>query len=168
MLSVEPAALERLGGPQAAESLESVRSDLMEALGFPNGRLFEGVFRWTDSPALIPEVGQWVSSADRRVAQWLRPFGGEVLVAFVDGKYAAGVGMKRHDDRCWELAVGTEEQFRGRRLARSLVAQAARRVLDDGRVPTYLHGLGNDASAAVADAAGFPDRGWRIVGALPS
>jgi hypothetical protein len=42
------------------------------------------------------------------------------------------------------------------------VAQAARRVLDDGAVPTYLHAFDNVASARVAEAAGFPDRGWQV------
>jgi len=42
------------------------------------------------------------------------------------------------------------------------VAQAARRVLADGAVPTYLHAFDNEASARVADAAGFPDRGWHV------
>ena len=52
----------------------------------------------------------------------------------------------------------------GRGLARRLVAQAARRVLDEGAVPTYLHDPANVASAKVADAAGLPDRGWSVLG----
>ena len=47
------------------------------------------------------------------------------------------------------------------------VAQAARRVLDEGAVPTYLHERDNHASARVAEAAGFPDRGWRAYGVYP-
>jgi predicted GNAT family acetyltransferase len=47
------------------------------------------------------------------------------------------------------------------------VVTAARRVLADGRVPTYLHDLRNHASAHVAEASGFPDRGWRLLVALP-
>ena len=34
-------------------------------------------------------------------------------------------------------------------------------------VPIYLHGRGNAASARVAEAAGFPDQGWFILG-LPT
>ncbi|PWU56502.1 GNAT family N-acetyltransferase, partial [Micromonospora globispora] len=56
----------------------------------------------------------------------------------------------------------------GRGLARRLVAQAARRVLDEGAVPTYLHAFDNPASARVAEAAGFPDRGWTSYGVYPS
>ncbi|MFD0788502.1 GNAT family N-acetyltransferase, partial [Micromonospora azadirachtae] len=64
--------------------------------------------------------------------------------------------------------VGTAPEAQGRGLARRLVAQAARRVLDEGAVPTYLHEWSNHASARVADAAGFPDRGWRSFGVYPS
>lgn len=38
------------------------------------------------------------------------------------------------------------------------------RVLDDGPVPVYLHDAPDVASARTADASGFPDEGWRIVG----
>jgi hypothetical protein len=37
-------------------------------------------------------------------------------------------------------------------------------VLADGAVPLYQHDPENTASARVADAAGFPDRGWTSVG----
>ena len=71
------------------------------------------------------------------------------------------MGLKHHDRHGWELAVGTEARARGKGLARRLVAQAARRVIDEGAIPTYQHDPANVASARVADAAGFPDRGWR-------
>jgi hypothetical protein len=37
-------------------------------------------------------------------------------------------------------------------------------MLDDGGVPTYQHEVTNLASARVAEAAGFPDRGWSSFG----
>jgi GNAT superfamily N-acetyltransferase len=126
------------------------------------------VFRWSTSPAPLPDAGIWVPYDDPRVPQWLRPFGGEVLVVLDGEQYVAGVGVKRHDDAGHELAVGTEEAARGRGLARRLVAQAARRVLDEGAVPTYLHAPGNIGSARAADAAGFPDRGWSVIGFFPT
>jgi len=82
-------------------------------------------------------------------------------------RYAAGVGRKRHDEHGQELAVATEPAHQGKGLARRLVAQATRRVLDEGAVATYLHAPDNVASARVADASGFPDRGWSIYG-LPT
>jgi GNAT superfamily N-acetyltransferase len=126
-----------------------------------------GVFRWSTSPAPLPDAGIWMPYDDPRVPQWLRPFGGEVLVALDGEKYVAGVGVKRHDAAGHELAVGTEEAARGRGLARRLVAQAARRVLDEGAVPTYLHAADNIPSAKAAEAAGFPDRGWSVIGFFP-
>jgi predicted GNAT family acetyltransferase len=104
-----------------------------------------------------------VAADDPRVPEWLRPFNGDVLIAWTDdGSYASGVGRKQHDRHGHELSVGTDERQRGRGLARRLVAQAARGVLADGAVPTYLHAFDNEASARVADAAGFPDRGWHV------
>jgi predicted GNAT family acetyltransferase len=75
--------------------------------------------------------------------------------------------VKRHDDLGREVAVATEDAWRGRGLARALVARAARRILADGGVPIYLHGPANVASARVAEVSGFPDRGWSILG-LPT
>lgn len=126
-----------------------------------------GLFRWSTSPAQVEPAGEWVDRADPRVPPWLRPFnhGGGVLVAWDDeGRYGAGVGLKVHDEYGWEVAVGTEPALRGRGLARRLVVTAAREVLRRGAVPTYLHEASNTASARVAEAAGFPDRGWRVVG----
>lgn len=127
--------------------------------------LFEGVFRWTDAPARdLAPAGVWVPHDDPAVPGWLRPFGGEVLVELDgEGRYVAGVGVKRHLASGWELAVGTEPAARGRGLARRLVATAARYVLDHGAVPIYLHADSNVASARAAVAAGFPDEGWRVL-----
>jgi predicted GNAT family acetyltransferase len=104
---------------------------------------------------------------DERVPEWLKPFGGDVLVLLEKDRYVGGVGLKRHDDHVSEISVGTEEAARGRGIARRLVVTAARRILDDGKVPTYLHDLRNHASAKVAEASGFPDRGWRLVVPVP-
>jgi GNAT superfamily N-acetyltransferase len=118
-------------------------------------------FRWTEAPAALPDAGVWVDTASPRLPGWLRPFGGQALVVFDDhGQYLAGVGIKRHDELGHEISVGTEPQARGQGLARRLVAQAARRILDQGRIPTYLHTFDNGASSRVAAAAGFPDLGW--------
>jgi GNAT superfamily N-acetyltransferase len=134
------------------------------AVGRPGAVLGRGAFRWSEEPADLPDAGEWVRRDDPRVPDWLRPFNGDVLVAWApDGSYGAGVGRKQHDIHGHELSVGTDERLRGRGLARRLVAQAARHVLGDAAVPTYLHAFDNTASARVADAAGFPDRGWQVL-----
>lgn len=125
-----------------------------------------GLFRFSTNPTPTPDIGEWVPTADPRVPEWLQPFNGDVLLAWDDdGGYGAGVGRKQHDSHGHELSVGTEPSLQGRGIGRLLVATAARRVLDDGAVPTYLHIPSNHASAKVADAAGFPDLGWRFVSA---
>jgi len=160
VLSVPPHAVEPLR--RCGDDLVAVESALAEALGRPSARLARSVLRWTDAPADLPALGEEVPVDDAVVPEWLRPFGGTVLLARDEhGRYLAGVGRKRHDRWCTELAVGTERAARGRGLARRLVATAARKVLDEGAVPTYQHDPDNAPSARVAEATGFPDLGLR-------
>jgi GNAT superfamily N-acetyltransferase len=160
VVAVPPAAAALLAnhqGPGGARSLGLLPGVLVKA-----GHTVERVaLLWTEAPAEVPDAGVWVDTASPRLPGWLRPFGGQALVVFDDhGQYLAGVGIKRHDELGHEVAVGTEPQVRGQGLARRLVAQAARCILDQGRIPTYLHTFDNAASSCVAAAAGFPDLGW--------
>jgi ribosomal protein S18 acetylase RimI-like enzyme len=148
-------------------TLDELRAALPGQMGLPRHLVFRGVCRWAvDVPSAdaLPDAGEWLPATDPRVPAWLKPFGGEVLVVLDDDVYVAGVGLKRHDEHGQEISVGTEEAARGRGLARRLVAQAARSLLARGIVPTYLHDPANAASGKVADAAGFPDRGWTVLG----
>jgi GNAT superfamily N-acetyltransferase len=176
VLAVPPAHAEairaRLGAAPPADALgdRDLAKDLGVLVGGPGHVVGTGVFRTTTAGAVasadaLPDAGVWLPADDPRIPEWLLPFGHEVLVTLDDaGAYGAGVGVKRHDPWGRELAVVTEQRLRGRGLARRLVAQAARRVLADGHVPTYLHAPDNAASAAVAEAVGFHDRGWRVLG----
>lgn len=136
--------------------------DVLPALlGMPDRTVERRVYRWTTAPNEMPRIGEWLPATHRDVPEWLRPFGGDVLVTTdARGRNLAGVGIKRHDHLVHELSVGTVPEARGRGLARLLVAQAAATLLSRGVVPTYLHLPDNEASARVATAAGFPDRGW--------
>lgn len=149
-------------------ALDDLRAALPARLGLPGHEVYRAVYRWSTGPPSdegIPGAGVWIPVADARVPDWLRPFGGEALVALDSSDvYLAGLGLKRHDRFVHEIAVGTAEAARGRGLARRLVAQAARELLATGVVPTYMHDPANAASARVADAAGFPDRGWTALG----
>ena len=147
--------------------VDALRAALPGLMRLPGHVVYRGVCRWAvDVPSaeVLPDVGEWLPAEDPRVPHWLKPFGGEVLVVLDDDVYVAGVGLKRHDEHGQEISVGTEEAARGRGLARRLVAQAARTLLAGGVIPTYLHDPANAASAKVADAAGFPDRGWTAIG----
>jgi GNAT superfamily N-acetyltransferase len=160
VLSVPPAVVEAV---RAALADNGDRARIPAAAGL-TGRFFTGVFRWSTAPADLPDAGTWIAADDPSVPEWLWPFGGEVLVAVdpATGEHLSGVGVKRHDAFGHELAVVTRPAAEGRGLGRRLVAQAARRVLDEGAVPTYLHAVDNHASAHLASAAGFPDRGWAV------
>ncbi|SCL29311.1 FR47-like protein [Micromonospora nigra] len=159
------------GEPAPAVGADPARllSALPAAVGHPAWEVHDDVFRWCATAADLPDAGEWVPPDLPGLPSWLRLFDRAVLVARDGrGRYLSGVGIKRHDAYGHELAVGTVPVARGRGLARRLVAQAARRVLAEGAVPTYLHARGNLASARVAEAAGFPDRGWRSFGVYPS
>jgi GNAT superfamily N-acetyltransferase len=162
VLSVPPALAGAFG---AVRDLDGAQARLRELLDRPGGRIGRGVFRWCQQLVDTDEPGEWVPTGDPRVPEWLRPFNGDVLIAWDDhGRYAAGVGRKLHDALGHEISVGTEPEHRGKGLARRLVAQAARRIAADGAVATYLHRHDNHASAKVAEASGFPDEGWQVLG----
>jgi len=119
------------------------------------------VFRWCTDPTPLDDVGVWLDRDDPAVPDRLRTFSGRVLVARdAGGNVVSGVGVKRHDSIGHELAVVTTPAARGRGLAAGLVAQAARSILSQNAIPTYLHLATNTASAHVAELAGFKDTGW--------
>lgn len=165
LLSVPPERVAAVRTLSLAPDAAPFGPAVAQAVGRPGTVLGCGVFRWSLTPADLPPAGEWMAVEHPAVPAWLRPFGSPVLVALGDrGDYLAGVGLKRHDHLGRELAVGTAPHARGRGLARRLVAQAARRVVADGFVATYLHEPSNAASARVADAAGFSDAGWSVYG----
>jgi GNAT superfamily N-acetyltransferase len=162
VISVPPDAAQRVR--DRAQSWQQAASVLPEALARPESRVYYGTFRWTYQPEDLPDAGVWIPVDDPRVPPWLHPFGGEALITLIDDSYAAGVGIKRHNASGLEISVGTEPEHRGKGLAARLVAQAARWILAQGAVPIYLHDPANIASDRTANAAGFPDQGWQILG----
>ncbi|MGH9280852.1 MAG: GNAT family N-acetyltransferase [Acidimicrobiales bacterium] len=174
LVSVPPGAARPAEALAEASDVGSFRRILAGAVHEP-GRASPWVtLRWSTEPADLPDVGVWLDAADPSLPDWLHAFPGRVLAAFGDGdgdgRYLAGAGIKRHTEWGGEIAVGTAENARGRGLARRIVAQAARAILAEGAVPLYVHDPANAPSARVADAAGFPDLGWRLMvvwGATP-
>ena len=173
VLSISP-SLTETGYPLDYERLrEALRSAIAvdavpAAFGRPDLIFGRSVLRWADHIPAFPEIGVWLRPDDARLPAWVRPFNGDVLAALDgEGHVMAAVGIKRHNRFGHEIAVETEPIYRGRGLARMLVTQAARSILRTGTVPLYLHEPGNHASARVADASGFPDRGWRMIGLYP-
>lgn len=167
VISVAPEAAQtvRALGPTLAE----VGPGLGSALGRPDWRFGRGVMRWSAAPTNTADDGVWLPTTDSRIPEWLQPFNGDVLVALdaTGENVLAGVGRKQHNELGHEIAVVTAEAARGQGWATRLVAQAARRILDDGAIPIYLHAEDNAASARTADASGFPDLGWRVLGLFP-
>jgi GNAT superfamily N-acetyltransferase len=143
--------------------------ELGEILGVGPASFGAGVFRTTNRvDDTIPDTGEWHAHQTTDLPNWLTPFNGPRLVACDEGgNVLASVGIKVHDKFGHELSVVTEEAARGQGLARRLVATAARRILAEGAVPTYLHAPNNHASARVAEAVGFVDQGWTVHGLWP-
>ena len=173
VLSVPPSAVASLTESVGALKAEALHN-MLDALGASDalpkalgrtGRMGRGFFRWAHDVPDGDDVGEWIPTDDGRVPQWLKPFNGDVLIAWDDdGDYGAGVGRKQHDEFGHEISVGTEDALRGRGIARQLVATAARRIAADRAVATYLHAPDSHASAKVAEASGFPDEGWNVIG----
>ena len=170
VIAVPPAAVDAVTDA-VGDDLErrGLGDELGIILGVGPAAFGAGVFRTTSRvDPDIDDLGVWFDGQDDGLPEWLAPFNGPRLVAFdADGRPIAGVGIKAHDRYGHELAVVTDEAARGRGFARRLVATAARRVLDEGAVPIYLHDPANHASARVADAVGFVDRGWTVHGLWP-
>ena len=170
VIAVPPAAAEAVTAA-IADDLDQpgLGDELGDILGVGPAAFGAGVFRTTNAVnADLTDLGQWFDAHNDDLPEWLRPFNGPRLVAYGDaGQPIASVGIKVHDPHGQELSVVTDEEARGLGYARRLVATAARRVLAEGSVPTYLHAHDNTASASVADAVGFPDRGWKVYGLWP-
>lgn len=97
---------------------------------------------------LTPDASEW--------GEMRKHFDGPVFVSrAVDGHVASWAAVKLKDPSVWEIAVTTDEPFRGRGLAKLVVSAAARHILESGRVPLYVHDAPNVASARVAHALGF-------------
>lgn len=171
MIAVPPRTVDGVRGALAGGmDREGLGDELGEILGVGSSVFGAGVFRTADRVASdLEDVGEWFEDFDERLPEWLRPFNGPLLVTFDDDGVTpiAGVGIKVHDRHGQEIAVVTDEAARGRGLARRLVATAARRILAEGAAPTYLHETSNVASARVAEAVGFIDRGWTVHGLWP-
>jgi GNAT superfamily N-acetyltransferase len=161
VLSLRPDIL--AAAPADPDAVAELDRWLPAAAGRPDAHVEEAIYRWSTRPSDFGVAGEWLDRRDPRVPDWLRPFNGGVLIALIDDRYAAGVGIKRHDDFGWEIAIGTDPAHEGKGFGRRLVSQAANWIIDQGAVPVYVHVPSNTASAHVAEASGFPDRGWRLL-----
>ena len=153
--------------PEHAKVLRSRLTDpahllraLEEAAAELRGHLFSGVAR---TGVAIPPPEHEVTlldASDPRLPDWvIGHFTGEAWVVLEDGKVRSAAVLKRYDDRVREISVGTAERARGRGLARSVVAAAARAVLSQGRAVLYNHAPDNFASAKVAESVGLHEFG---------
>jgi uncharacterized protein (DUF1501 family) len=140
---------------------DTVRSAMAAVAAAIPGHLFSGVAR--TGVAIAPPAAPVtvIDTTDPRLPPWvLGHFTGEAWVVLGDhGEVLSTAVLKRYDDRLREISVGTAEAARGRGLARSVVAAAARAVLAEGRAVLYNHDPDNHASARVAESVGLHEFG---------
>lgn len=95
LLSVPPRHTGDVRRLAATGDLPAVLARLPAQLGEPGRGTFTAAFRWTLTPTPLPEAGSWHDADGPDIPQWLRPFGGQVLLALDDnGRYLAGVGSR--------------------------------------------------------------------------
>jgi len=146
---------EHLDGPA------TIRPALEAVAAVIPGHMFSGVARTgvaIPPPAVEVTV---IDAADPRLPDWvIGHFTGEAWVVLGEqGEVLSTAVLKRYDERLREISVGTAEEARGRGLARSVVAAAARAVLAEGRAVLYNHDPDNHPSARVAESVGLHELG---------
>jgi RimJ/RimL family protein N-acetyltransferase len=140
---------------------DTVRTAMAAVAAAIPGHLFSGVAR---TGVVIPPPAVEVTvidATDRRLPDWvIGHFTGEAWVVLGErGEVLSTAVLKRYDERLREISVGTAAAARGRGLARSVVAAAARAVLAEGRAVLYNHDPDNHASAKVAESVGLHELG---------
>jgi L-amino acid N-acyltransferase YncA len=140
---------------------DTVRESMAAVAAAIPGHLYSGVARTGVAipPPAVPVTV--IDATDPRLPAWVvGHFTGEAWVVLGErGEVLSTAVLKRYDDRLREISVGTAEAARGRGLARSVVAAAARAVLAEGRAVLYNHDPDNDASARVAESVGLHELG---------
>jgi GNAT superfamily N-acetyltransferase len=158
VVGVDPHLAERLRGlldgpASVVPALDAIAKELP-------GHRFSGVAR---TGVVIPPPAVEITvldASDPRLPDWVHGhFVGEAWVVLEDGKVLSTAVLKRYDERLREISVGTAPAARGRGLARSVVAAAARSVLAEGRAVLYNHAVDNDVSARVAESVGLHELG---------
>lgn len=163
VLSLSPILAAKVIGQLGRSTIS--KDEVPQVASILGARDFFGVFRWSTHIATFEDIGEWIDADRPNVPEWLKPFGHKVLMAFDEAKnYIGGVGIKHHLEYGREIAVVVEERAAGRQIARRLVSKAALEILNECNVPIYLHAEANVASAKVAEAVGFKDVGWKIIG----
>ena len=100
------------------------------------------------------EQADWPNAvAPRRIGQGRRE---AVAALALHRNEVVGVASVTTDsDVLWQIGIDVHSGHRGRGLGAALTSQAARAVLDAGRVPYYGSSINNIASRRTAQAAGF-------------
>ncbi len=104
----------------------------------------------------VPSRAERFDLGDPRGADLRRRFDGEVFaIPGTRGEIASWAAIKLKSEDVWEIAVVTEAPYRGQGLAKEVVSAATAYILEQGRVPLYVHDRTNVASARVCRSLGY-------------
>ena len=147
----------RLNGPQLFHVTSS--QDWRPARDLPAGYIVE-----IGGAELLDSVDQ-EHFPNARIASGAAHQGRDVPVAAValHCEEVVGVATFSTDSDClWQMGIDVLRDHRSRGLGVALTSQAARAVLDQGKVPYYATSVANIASRRTAQSAGFYP-GWTSV-----
>ena len=100
------------------------------------------------------EPANWPNAvAPRRIGQGRRE--AVAAVALHRSEVVGVASVTTDSDILWQIGIDVDAEHRGRGLGAALTSQAARAVLDAGKVPYYGSSVNNIASRRTAQAAGF-------------
>lgn len=145
---------QRAEGVQAARELLTLAASL-----YRSAKLLDGHGLYCEPEGFQPQRTVPIEKLLPHAPEWelmREHFDGPIFVTRgPDGEVASWAAVKLKDEHVWEIAVTTEEGYRGRGLAKAVVSAATEYILDCGRVPLYVHNGTNIASGRVARALGY-------------
>jgi GNAT superfamily N-acetyltransferase len=166
LVSVEPALLPEAGailhGNGASDGLSLEAIGALRRLArerYPRSQSLCGRALYCEAGRFRPHESAPVERLDAEdpKCETLREhFDGPVFVARAQGgEVASWAAIKLKGEDVWEIAVTTEARYQGRGLGTLVVSAATRHILEQGRVPLYVHDETNLPSGKVARRLGY-------------
>jgi RimJ/RimL family protein N-acetyltransferase len=157
--------LVREGMAQGAALSQANRERIMEVVSarLPIVEVWNDLLHYTDPEHFVPWVEHRVrriSGAAERERQKAERRSGEApfhqaFGIYVKRRLVAYADIATRGDYACSLGVFTEQQFRGRGMAKSAASAATRAILRAGRIPLYSADETNTASLSICRALGY-------------
>ena len=145
-----------LGRPLGENEFSRLRAISQRAV--PYAYCLNGLVLYVDEARFKPaHLGaEHLRRSDPRGADLRKRFDGEIFVVRgLREQIVAWSAIKLKADDVWEIAVVTDQAYRGQGLAKRVVSAATAYIVENKRVPLYIHDRSNHASASVCRSLGF-------------